>query len=224
MNKKHSDLIKKYGGDAIVKRLDPYLTAKRKKRIAAVLDARLQSIQLAIEHPADINNALAAVRSSEALGISTVHIIAPESNAVYARSITQGAIYWVDVIYYETLAQFLNKINSQKIVLAAGALHATQPLSRMPIDQPLCIMLGNEQRGLSAAAQAACHLTFKIPMYGVSESLNLSVSAAISLYDTTSRKRALLKQDGDLTAQQRSVQQAGYYLNSVDARLIGLFK
>lgn len=225
MNKNYNELIKKYSSNIIIKRLDNYLTANRKNRINSVLNARLQSIQLAIESPSNINNALATVRSSEAMGISTVHIIASESEAVHARSITKGAVYWVDIVYYDTLKEFLNKIKSKHILLAGGTLKATKPLSSIPIENPICIMIGNEQSGLSNEAQAACQMTFKIPIYGMSESLNLSVSSAISLYDTTSRKRQLLKQPGDLTKQQRLDQQAKYYLNSINPRLIkGLFK
>lgn len=225
MNEVESELIKKYGSNVIIKRLDPYLTDNRKNRIQVILDARLKSIQLAIERPSDINNALAAVRSSEAMGISTVHIIAPESDAVYARSITQGAVYWVNVIYHDTLEDFLKTIKSQHILLVGGSLKAKQPLSSVPIEKPICIMIGNEQRGLSEQAQAACQIKFQIPMYGMSESLNLSVSAAISLYDTTTRKRESLKQQGDLTQQERLDQQASYYISSVKPRLIkGLFK
>lgn len=225
MQKIFNELIKKYSSETIIKRLDPYLTPNRKKRIETILASRLNSIQLAIECPSDINNALAAVRSSEAMGISTVHIIAPEGEAVHARSITQGAVHWVNIIYYENLKKFLNAMHSQNILLAGGTIDATKSLSDVPINKPICIMIGNEQRGLSDEAQAACHIKFQIPMYGMSESLNLSVSAAISLYDTTTRKRKSLKQLSDLTPQERLDQQAIYYLNSVKPRLVkGLFK
>ena len=128
-------------------------------------------------------------------------------------------MYWVNVHYYETLNEFLEFAKQAGILLAGGTVDATAALSNVPIEKPLCIIIGNEQRGLSEAAQSACDIRYQIPMFGMSESLNLSVSAAISLYDTTSRKRQQLKCASDLTQQEQSTLRAQYYLNSVSARL-----
>ena len=220
MEKQDHHFIKKYGSHTLITLLEDFITEKRKQRIQAVLDNRLDSIQLAIESPADIHNALAAVRTSEALGITKVHIIAPQSDAIHARSITQGAIYWVDVHYYDHLSDFLAYITSENILLAGAMMNAEQPLASVPIEKPLCLFFGNEQRGLTKDAKKACHTTYHIPMVGMSESLNLSVSAAISLYDTTTRKRTLLHHPSDLSTEQRTHYQAQYYLNSVEPRLV----
>ena len=89
------------------------------------------------------------------------------------------------------------------------------PLSRIPVDEPLCLLLGNEQRGLSAAARAACDGLFHIPMVGMSESLNLSVTAAIAMHDVLPRigPRPL---DPALAEHWR----ARYYARSLDPRLV----
>ena len=214
------EYIQQYGSDTIIRWLAPHLTTKRKQRIDAVLDHRLCSIQLAIESPADINNALAAVRTSEVLGLGKMHIIAPEHDAQQAPSITQGAIYWMDVCYHATLHHFLTVMKNSILLLVGSRVTATRPLSAVPIDQPLCILIGNEQRGLSSAARNACHLDYGIPMYGMSQSFNLSVAAGISLYDLTSRRRQYLQQSGDLTDEERRFYQAKYYLGSVTPQLL----
>jgi tRNA (guanosine-2'-O-)-methyltransferase len=221
MQKSEQDqLIEQHGNETLIDALGPYVTDNRKERINTVLDARLNEIQLAMEAPSDIHNALAAVRSSEALGISTVHIICPEGDATGARATTQGAMYWVDVTYHDSLDDFLKAIKKEGFLLAGGAITATESLSGVPVDKPLCIILGNEHRGLTQAAQDACDIHYKIPMYGMTESFNLSVSAAISLYDTSNRKRELLKKNSDLTVNKRQELQARYYLNSLTPRLI----
>ncbi len=212
-------LIQQYGARAVTEALDPYVTDARKARISSVLASRLSDITLAMEAPSDINNALAAVRSSEALGISTVHIICPEGDAKYSRGITSGAIYWVDVIFHNSLSDFLQKMKKDGIQLVGALVTATTPLAEVPVKKPICIFLGNEQRGLSIEAQKACALAYKIPMYGMTESFNLSVSAAISLYDTSKRKRELIGSDTDLAQMQQQQMQAKFYLNSVEPRL-----
>ena len=212
-------LLDEQDPECIIEALEPYITQPRKERIETVLSHRLYGLQLAIESPCDINNALAAIRTCEALGISQVHIITPESSASSAQSITQGAIYWVDIHFYTTLNDFLIYIKENNFMLAGGSPRAQQTLAEVHIDKPLCIMVGNERHGLSTAALDACDILYQIPMVGMSESMNLSVSAAISLYDTSQRKRLTLNNNTDLNTTQATQLKAKYYLQSVSSRL-----
>ena len=203
----------------ILQQLRPYVTEARQQRIEQVIQHRLNSIQLALECPSDINNAFAAIRTAEVLGVTHIHLIAPEGTSLIARHITQGASYWVSIHYYDTLADFLTYVNLHQLYLVGGVVTATTPLAQVSVTQPLCIFMGNEHRGLSDAAQQACHLRYVIPMVGMTESMNLSVSAAISLYDVTQRKRAmLLPKTSDLSSQEQEYLRAHYFLNSVSER------
>ena len=96
-------------------------------------------------------------------------------------------------------------------------------LEDVPVDAPLCVVVGNESRGLSPAAKAAMR-SFRIPMVGLSQSLNLSVSAAIALFDVTRRRRALLRRSGDLDPTAAARLRAYAYARTVDPRMLaGLF-
>lgn len=223
-NEKQLQLIQQFGSQSIITKLENFVTPNRKHRIKTVLDSRLNSIHLAIEAPCDINNALAATRSSEIFGISTVHIINPEGPAGSVRLITQGAYYWIKVLYHDNLKAFLHYATEKKLCLAGGTVQATTPLPQVPVDQPICFMIGNEDRGLSAECISALKHTYTIPMHGMTESLNLSVSAAISLYDATTRKRQLLGTPGDLTPNEYQHAQAHYYMQSVNYRLLDHFQ
>ena len=218
-NRQYQQVLDQFASKEIIEKLAPYITDSRKQRIEQVVSKRLNSVHLAIECPSDINNALAAVRSAEAMGVSNVHIICAEGSAASARKVTQGAFYWVNIQFYDSLTEFLTTIQQHNIKLAGGTVTATQPLSRVPVDEPLCLIIGNEARGLTDNAVAGCDIEYTIPMVGMSESMNLSVSAAISLYDTTSRKRKLLDGASDLSAEQTSLLTAGYYLNSANPRM-----
>lgn len=212
-------LLDEYGSNKIVEVLSPYVTENRRGRIECVIQGRLQNVQLAIEAPSDINNALAAIRTSEALGVSKVHLISPEGNAGAARAVTQGAIYWIEVIFHNSLTDFLQCMQQQQMQLAGGAVTATMSLDKIPVQKPLCLLMGNEQRGLSVAAKNACDIEYRIPMFGMTESFNLSVSAALSLYEVTKRKRELLKASSDLLPDESQALRARYYLNSLSDRL-----
>ena len=104
------------------------------------------------------------------------------------------------------------------MLLAGACVDATHMLDELPIDRPICLLFGNEHAGLSAAAQAACEVRFRIPIYGFAESYNLSVAAALSMHATSSRLRARLGADGDLDEAGRELERARYYYRSVDER------
>ncbi len=211
--------------EKILTLLEPYVTSARQKRIDEVIQSRLNSIHLAIESPSDIHNALAAVRSAEAFGIYHIHIIAPEGDVTRNNGVTKGSAYWVNIHWYENLEEFLSYIRAENIVLAGALVDATERVSSLPIKQTLCVLFGNEHRGLSEKARENCTHPFKIPMYGMVESFNLSVAASISLYDLSSRKREFLSGKVDLSEQQQQNLRAQYYLQSVDQRLAhGLLK
>lgn len=210
---------------ALQEKLAPFIGSTRIDKIDSVIRNRLSSLHLAIEHPSNINNAMAAIRTAESLGIYHIHIIAPEHEAQAVRVITQGAFFWVNIHFYKTLADFLEALSKhyqwpEHMNLAGAALSDTAcSLADVPVDKPLCILVGNEQRGLTDAAKEACQYCFLIPMAGMSQSFNLSVAAAISLYDTSQRKRAVLGEQCDLSLTEQESLKAAYMLNSVDGRL-----
>ncbi len=219
-------LISQHGMESLITMLAPYVSDERKQRVFEVISARLSSIELAIDNPYDIHNALAAVRSAECFGISTIHIIAPNNESVGIKPVTKGAFNWVNIIIHNNLKYFLEYCKKRKLDLYGGALQQTSiGVAEIPIEKPLCIFIGNEHHGLSASAKQACKALFKIPLHGMSESLNLSVSAAISLFDITNRKRKQLKRNSDLSAEKATNLKAEYYITSVSERLLyGLLK
>lgn len=202
--------------------LAPFINDGRKARIADVLDHRIQGVTLAIERPSDVNNALAAIRSAEALGLSDIHLIQTEGSADAIKAITQGAFYWVNIHFYSSFSEFFSLIKPD-FHLAGGVLRAEPApihLSKLSLKQPLCLLLGNESTGLTEEAIDHCDTLYCIPMCGMSESLNLSVCAAISLYDTTQQLRQQLGTNSDLSQEKRMALQAKYYGNSVSPRLL----
>lgn len=216
----HQDVLTRFPAENIIQLLEKYLSERRLQRIHSVLNSRLQSIDLAIEAPYNIRNALATIRSAEALGINTVHIINPGDEIIGAHGTTQGAIYWINVIYHNHLTEFLSYCQQHHIELYGGVTDTAITINHIPVTHRLCLLFGNERYGLSNESKQACKQLFTIPIYGMVESYNLSVAAAISLYDVSQRKRQLLKQKGDLNTENKTQQRARYYLNSVNSRLL----
>jgi len=216
-------LVVEHGAERVTQALAPYLTEARRARIESVLDGRMGSVHVGIESPTDPHNAAAVVRSCEAMGALGVHVIATDPGALHARSTTQGSFNWVKTHHHHDLDAFLAAAGARGLRLYGGAMDGSTPVTRLEVDAPFCLLFGNEHRGLSARAREACDVLFHVPMVGMSESLNLSVSAAVSLFEVMRRKRAAGVL-GDLDDAQRRSLRACYYLNSVDARLIaGLY-
>ena len=223
-DREFDELVAREGAEAICERLAPYVTERRKARIDQVVAARLHDVQVAVEEPYDPHNAAAVVRSAEIFGAGAVHVVKASERILHARRTTSGAFHWVRTYDYEELDTFFDRMAGAGIAVAGACLGAERPLATLPLSGKLCLLFGNEHRGLSPEARERCAVRFEIPMYGFSESFNLSVSAALSLHDATRRRRAYLGRDGDLDGQGRAVERARYYVETVDDRLVaGMF-
>jgi tRNA (guanosine-2'-O-)-methyltransferase len=218
------ELIEAHGAARVIERVAPYLTAARIERIETVLRGRLDSLHVAVERPEDPHNAAAIVRTAEALGALHVHAIGAAHHALHAPSTTQGSYYWVHTYHHDEQSAFLSHVRGAGVCLAGATMQGTHTVEELPSDRPLCILFGNEKLGLSESMRAACDLTFRIPMVGMSESLNLSVSAAIVLYATARARRTHLGTEGDLTGTRLERMRARYYARSLESRMLdGLF-
>ncbi|MFT3928299.1 MAG: RNA methyltransferase [Myxococcales bacterium] len=213
-------MIDQLGARALVDTLEPFLTEARKARIEQVLAGRLESVRVGVECPEDPHNAAAVVRSAEALGAMHVHVVDAPTGALHAPGTTQGAYCWVHTYHHASLEELVGAMRREGVALAGAMMEGAFTLEELPNDRPLMILFGNEGTGLSSAAQAACDFTYRIPMVGMSESMNLSVCAALSLYSATRARRAYLGASGDLGGARLLYERARYYARSVDRRML----
>jgi tRNA (guanosine-2'-O-)-methyltransferase len=217
-------LIAVHGSDEVVRRVAPYLTEQRIARIETVLGGRLDAVHVAVERLEDPHNGAAVVRTAEALGALHVHAIEVPEGSLHGASTTQGAYYWVHTYHHPDRETFLATLRGRGVRLAGALMEGTHSVDELPAEGPLCVVFGNEKVGLSPELLAACDLTFRIPMVGMSESLNLSVSAAITLFQVTRARRLALGAQGDLAGEELTRTRARYYARSLEARMLdGLF-
>lgn len=212
--------IEGLGAERVVRALAPFITDERRARIERVLAGRVDSVRVGAERPEDPYNAAAIVRSAEALGALHVHVVDAPEDALHARKTTQGSFNWLHTYHHPSLEAFLDVLDARGVRLFGAAMDGTHAVDELPVDAPLCLLFGNEGTGLSEAARAACGATFHIPMYGMSESLNLSVSAALSLRSVLTRRRAHLGSEGELRGDALLRERARYYARCVDERTL----
>jgi tRNA (guanosine-2'-O-)-methyltransferase len=204
-------LIDRYGSDRICAALAPMLTAERIARIDAVLAARLASVVAAVEDTYDPHNAAATIRTSEALGLQELHIIEPGERFAAAKGVTRGAHRWIDLVRWSDAESAVRALHARGFRVYATAPDAHVSVEDCDVATPLAVMFGNEHDGLSAGAIAAADATLAVPMFGFSESYNLSVTVGLAMSRLAARRRAYISAPGDLDPDRRARLRARWF-------------
>lgn len=179
------------------------LTPERAQRFRQVLARRTGRIAVVIEECYDPQNATAVVRTCDALGIHRVHVVTNKNTFKVNRRVSQGSHLNVDLRSHKDITEAYAELRADgfHIVvtdLTADAAIGPAALNDLVNERPLAVVFGNEGHGLSDAAKEGADGAFLIPMVGFPQSLNLSVSAAVSLYAL--RQQALVEDSaGDLS-------------------------
>jgi tRNA (guanosine-2'-O-)-methyltransferase len=180
----------------LVARFAGLVTPQRLARMEAVLAARTRHLTVVFEDVYHPHNASAVLRTCECLGVQDVHIVEGYKRFRPNVEVVHGAARWL------TLHRW-RKPNGHDVKSCLAALRArgyrvvatsprddAMPLGVVPLDQPLAVCFGTEETGLTPDVLAAADLCAQIPMPGFTRSLNVSVTAALVLYDLTTRLRA----------------------------------
>lgn len=162
-----------------------YLTDHRKEVVEQVLGFRTRHITLVLEEIYQSQNASAVIRTCECMGIQDLHFIENEVKYEVNKRVLKGSHKWVDIIKYkdkDAVATCFEHLKNQgyKILVTDPSPDGIS-IYDVPIDKKIALVMGNELHGTSAFALSQADMKVRIPMYGFTESLNISVSAAICL-------------------------------------------
>jgi len=191
-------LIEKHGPDRICEALLPMITQERIARIDGVLAARLASVITAVEDTYDPHNAAATIRTTEALGLQELHVIEPHLRFSAAQGVTRGAHRWIDLTRWPNPEAAIAALHDRGFRVYATAPGAAVSVEDVDVSTPLAIMFGNEHDGVSESAIAASDGAIGVPMFGFTESFNLSVTVGLAMSRIATRRRAYLNATGDL--------------------------
>lgn len=170
--------------------LEGILTDNRKQRFADVLSHRTKHFTIAMEDIFQMHNTSAVMRSCEVFGIQELNIIEQRFGKKIDSEIAMGAQKWVDIKPYATIQNCIDAKKTEGYQIIATTPHDDSCLlNDFDITKPSAIFFGTERDGLSEEVLAQADGFLKIPMVGFTESLNISVSAAIIIQDITARLR-----------------------------------
>ncbi|MES2590272.1 MAG: RNA methyltransferase [Bacteroidota bacterium] len=172
--------------------LSNLISEKRRAKFDEVLNYRTRHITIVLEDLYQPHNASAVLRSCDIFGIQDIHVIENRNAYTVARDIALGSPKWLNIQTYKndennTLA-CINKLKSKGYRIVATSPHKNGcSIEDLPVDKPLALLFGTELTGISDTVREHADEFVTIPMYGFTESFNISVSAALCLYSLTQK-------------------------------------
>jgi len=157
-----------------------------------VIANRTKHVTVALENIFQPQNASAVIRTSDVFGILDVHVIENDNEYNVNPRVVHGASKWINLHKYNekenNTLDCINKLKADGYKVYGTTPHTDDCLIQdIPLDNKVALMFGTELTGLSDIAMANVDGFVKIPMYGFTESLNISVSASICLYEISRR-------------------------------------
>lgn len=170
--------------------LEDLLTTERKALFNKVVDQRTNHFTVATEDVYQLHNTSAVIRSCDVFGIQNVHVIEERNRRKIDREIAMGAQKWVSLNRYHSSGECIEVLRNKGYQIIATTPHGNSvPLGDFDISKPAAIFFGTEQHGLSAQVLNHADQCLSIPMSGFTDSLNISVSAAIIIQQLTQKLR-----------------------------------
>lgn len=162
--------------------LEGYLTERRKKVFHKVLRDRTRHFTVATEDVYQLHNTSAVMRTCDVFGIQDLHVVEELVGKDVDREIAMGAQKWVSLNRYDRINDCIENLrNSGYQIIATTPHNDSTLLHEFDISKKSAFLFGKETVGLSDTVIQKADGFLKIPMYGFTESLNISVSAAIIL-------------------------------------------
>ncbi len=174
--------------------LSEYLTENRRQLFEKVIRFRTRHITVVLEDIYQPHNASAVLRSADLTGIQDIHIIENRNRYQVNPEVAMGSSKWLNMVKYNetednTLAAY-DALRKAGYRIVATTPHTNdQTLDEIPLDRKMALVFGTELNGLSDTAITHADEYLRIPMYGFTESYNISVSAALTLFTLTEKLR-----------------------------------
>lgn len=165
-------------------------TKRRITRVEQVLSQRHPDLRVVLEEVTNTHNASAVARTCDAAGILHVDIIYAEPEIFPVNeAISTRAEKWLELTRHTSTRQCLLGLKEKGYKIAATHLgQGAVAFTEVDYARPIALVFGNESDGISQEALELADHVIKIPMFGMAQSLNLSVSVGIILYEALKQR------------------------------------
>jgi tRNA (guanosine-2'-O-)-methyltransferase len=170
--------------------LESFLTERRRELFKEVLSNRTKHFTVVTEDVKQLHNTSAVMRTCDIFGIQDLHVVEELEGKRIDKEIAMGAQKWVDLHRYSNIDECIATLKGEGYRIVATTPHKdSQFLEDFDVNQKAAFFFGKESDGLSEKVFSKADSFLKIPMYGFTESLNISVSAAIILQQVVVKLR-----------------------------------
>ena len=172
--------------------LSQFVTDERRQRFEEVLDWRTRHLTVVLEDIFQPHNASAVLRTCDLLGVQDIHVVENRNHYAVNPEVVMGSTKWLSLYHYDetefnTPAAF-ERLRGEGYKIVAACPHRDDFTPKeLPLDEPVALVFGTEKEGLSDYAIENADMHVRIPMFGFTESYNISVSAALLLYTLMER-------------------------------------
>ena len=180
---------------ALTDYLDGFVSERRKGRLVEVLDERTNHLTVVLEDVYQSHNFSAVLRSADIFGIQNIHFIENRNKYKISEDVSMGSTQWLTLNRYqkfenntrECITQLKNK--GYRIV-ATSLNERSVTLDQLKVDKPIALIFGTELTGISEDVQDMADEFVYLPMFGFTESFNISVCAALCMHELSTKIRA----------------------------------
>lgn len=168
-----------------------FKTPERLEKIIRVVKDRQHSLTVILENIHDPHNVSAVFRTCDAVGINDVSLIYNyEKFPKIGKSSSASAYKWVGKNRFSSVEDCYSNLRANGFKIYASLLDKNAvDLYDLDLTEKCAIVIGNEHRGISEESAKLADKTFYIPMHGMIQSLNVSVAAAVSIYEALRQRK-----------------------------------
>lgn len=164
-----------------------FLSDNKHSLFHEIVDNRTRYATVVLEDLYQPHNASAVMRTCDCFGIQDIHVIENRNTWTSSRDVERGSSKWINIIRYNKPDQnntlhCLQNLKEKGYKLVATTPHTDITIHDLPLDQPVALIFGTEKWGVSDKVLENSDYHIKIPMYGFTESFNISVAAAICMH------------------------------------------
>ena len=175
---------------ALYERAAELISENKRALFDRLAPLRTRHISVVLEDIYQSHNASAVLRSCDCFGVQDVHVVEARNAFNPAGDVAVGSSKWVDYYKHASIEEAYRHLHQQGYRIVATLPHENDTMiGDLDISQPTALVFGTELTGLTQEAIDGADAYVKIPMYGFTESFNISVCAALSLFSLTERMR-----------------------------------
>lgn len=165
---------------------DLMVSERRVARLRSAVEHRQPDLHLVLEDVHDPHNVSAVLRTCDAVGVGTVHMVyVTEEYPKLGKKSSASAWKWTDFVRHESIEQCYKWLRERGVkIIATDLAERAVGLYDLDLAGPVALVFGNEHKGVSPEASKLADANLMIPMVGMVQSLNISVACAVTLYET----------------------------------------